>query len=63
VLRHPDGPTTVTNLQSLCATHHGFKHHSGWQVEMDERGVCTWTAPDGRTHTTWPLDRHSHRAA
>jgi hypothetical protein len=63
VLRHPDGPTTVTNLQSLCATHHGFKHHAGWQVQMDERGVCTWTAPDGRTHTTWPLDRHSHRAA
>ena len=33
VIRHPDGPTTVTNLQSLCATHHGFKHHAGWQVD------------------------------
>jgi hypothetical protein len=62
-VRHPDGPTTVTNLQSLCATHHGFKHHAGWQVEMDALGVCTWTAPDGRTHTTRPLDRHGHRAA
>ena len=60
VVRHPDGPTTVTNLQTLCATHHGFKHHAGWQVEMDERGICTWTAPDGRTHTTRPLDRHGH---
>ncbi|GAA2738963.1 hypothetical protein GCM10009867_33040 [Pedococcus aerophilus] len=58
VVRHPDGPTTVTNLQSLCATHHGFKHHAGWRVDMDERGVCTWTAPDGRTHTTSPMDRH-----
>ena len=63
VVRHPDGPTTVTNLQSLCATHHGFKHHAGWQVAMDQRGVCTWTAPDGRTHTTHPMDRHGHRAA
>ena len=54
VVRHPDGPTTVTNLQALCATHHGFKHHAGWQVEMDPVGVCTWTAPDGRTHTTRP---------
>jgi hypothetical protein len=63
VVRHPDGPTETSNLQSLCATHHGFKHHAGWRVEMDPRGVCTWTAPDGRTHTTWPLDRHGHRAA
>ena len=63
VVRHPDGPTTVTNLQTLCATHHGFKHHAGWQVAMDQRGVCTWTAPDGRTHTTHPMDRHGHQAA
>ena len=63
VVRHPDGPTTVTNLQTLCATHHGFKHHAGWQVAMDERGICTWTAPDGRTHTTHPMDRHGHQAA
>lgn len=66
VVRHPDGPTTVANLQTLCATHHGFKHHAGWQVAMDERGVCTWTAPDGRTHTTHPMDRHGyprHQAA
>ena len=63
VVRHPDGPTTVTNLQSLCSTHHGFKHHAGWRVEMDPLGVCTWTAPDGRTHTTWPLDRHGFIAA
>ena len=63
VIRHPDGPTSVPNLQSLCATHHGFKHHAGWRVEMDPLGVCKWTAPDGRTHTTWPLDRHGFRAA
>lgn len=63
VVRHPDGPTTVTNLQTLCSTHHGFKHHAGWQVEMDELGICTWIAPDGRTHITHPMDRHGHQAA
>ena len=63
VVRHPEGPTEAPNLQSLCATHHAFKHHAGWRVEMDPLGVCTWTAPDGRTHTTWPLDRHGYRAA
>jgi hypothetical protein len=63
VVRFPHGRTEVSNLQALCATHHGFKHHAGWTVEMDEVGVCTWTAPDGRTHVTWPLDRHDRRAA
>ena len=63
VLRHPDGPTQVTNLQCLCATHHAFKHHAGWRVQMDPLGVCTWTAPDGRTHTTWPTDRHAYPRA
>jgi hypothetical protein len=63
VIRHPEGPTEASNLQSLCATHHAFKHHAGWHVEMDPLGVCTWTAPDGRTHRTWPLDRHGHHAA
>ena len=41
----------------------GFKHHAGWQVTMDPVGTCTWTAPDGRTHTTRPLDRHGRQAA
>jgi hypothetical protein len=63
VIRHPDGPTQVTNLQCLCATHHAFKHHAGWHVDMDPLGVCTWTAPDGRTHTTWPMDRHGYPRA
>jgi hypothetical protein len=63
VTRHPDGPTQVTNLQTLCATHHAFKHHAGWHVDMDPHGVCTWTAPAGRTHTTWPTDRHHYPRA
>ncbi len=48
------GLTAADNLQSLCATHHGFKHHAGWTVVMTPDGVCTWTAPTGRTHVTHP---------
>jgi hypothetical protein len=55
---HPTGPTTVTNLQTLCTTHHGFKHHAGWTVTMTPEGICTWTTPHGRTHTTMPYPRH-----
>jgi hypothetical protein len=63
VVRFPIGPTEVPNLQSLCATHHGFKHHAGWTVAMTREGICTWTAPDGRSHTTMPFDRHGAAAA
>jgi hypothetical protein len=58
VIAYPTGLTTVANLQALCATHHGFKHHAGWTVSMTQEGVCTWTAPDGRAHVTVPFDRH-----
>lgn len=50
----PHGPTSLDNLQSLCPTHHGFKHHAGWGVSMTPDGVCTWSAPNGRTHVTHP---------
>jgi hypothetical protein len=62
VVRYPDGPTAPANLQSLCATHHGFKHHAGWTVTMTETGICTWTAPTGRTHTTHPYAIHDQAA-
>ena len=54
VIAYPHGPTTAANLQSLCRTHHGFKHHGGWTITMTPEGVCTWTAPNGRRHTTHP---------
>lgn len=63
VIAYPAGPTTPPNLLCLCATHHGFKHHANWTLAMTPEGVATWTAPDGRTHTTWPLDRHGTAAA
>lgn len=58
VVRWPEGPTTEANLVTLCRTHHGFKHHAGWRLEMTPLGICTWTAPTGREHTTGPHALH-----
>ncbi len=55
----PDGPTSADNLVCLCTSHHGFKHHAGWRLSMTPDGVCTWTAPTGRSHTTRPHAVHS----
>ncbi|MCW2623077.1 MAG: hypothetical protein JWL64_2679, partial [Frankiales bacterium] len=39
------GPTTVSNLQSLCRHHHRLKH-DGWQVTHTDHGTTTtWTSP------------------
>lgn len=58
VIAYPHGPTDEANLVALCRAHHGFKHHAGWRLSLDaEHGGCTWTAPDGRSHRTWP-QRH-----
>ncbi len=56
VIRFPDGITTEDNLLCLCRTHHGFKHHARWTLALDPNGTCHWTAPNGRTHTTYPAD-------
>lgn len=59
VVRWPDGPTEEGNRLTLCATHHGFKHHAGWRLTMTADGIVTWTAPTGRSHTTRPRAAHS----
>ncbi len=53
----PAGESVEENLQSLCAGHHGFKHHAGWSVRMEPDGTCHWTSPTGRTHLTVPGSR------
>lgn len=63
VIPAPAGPTEAANLMCLCTSHHRFKHHGGWRVELTPGGICCWTAPDGRTHTTWPFDRHGRSVA
>jgi hypothetical protein len=55
---HPwaDGGLTDLNLTvPLCGKHHDLVTHHGWTVTMDrDTGICTWTAPNGRTLTTYP---------
>ncbi len=62
VVAFPTGETEEANLNALCPAHHGFKHHAGWSVSMTPDGACTWTAPDGRTHTTTPGSRRDNAA-
>ena len=62
VIAYPHGPTSAANLQTLCRAHHGFKHPGGWTVSMTPDGVCTWTAPNGRSHTTHPHALHDDAA-
>ncbi|MGV1008467.1 MAG: hypothetical protein ACOYBY_07645 [Dermatophilaceae bacterium] len=62
VIAYPHGPTSAANLQTLCRVHHGVKHHSGWTVHMTPDGTCTWTAPNGRSHTTHPHTLHDDAA-
>ncbi|HET8595283.1 MAG TPA: hypothetical protein VFM07_08550 [Intrasporangium sp.] len=56
VVRFPDGPTSEENLVALCRSHHGFKHHAGWQVRLETDGTCRWLSPYGRVLTTDPAD-------
>ena len=52
------GPTTASNLASLCKHHHRVKHNAGWTLTMTRQGVCTWTDPHGRQYATYPVDHH-----
>jgi len=56
VIPFPRGLTTIENLACLCTTHHGFKHHAGWQLSMTPGGTCTWRSPLDRSYTTRPQD-------
>jgi hypothetical protein len=35
------GPTTPSNLLSLCKHHHRVKHQGGWALTMTKNGDCT----------------------
>lgn len=54
----PYGPTHPSNLNCKCRTHHLMKTFcfgpDGWTEVQTADGAVTFTAPDGRTHTTNP---------
>ena len=46
------GPTTPSNLVSLCRTDHRLRHN-GWIYKTLPNGATEWTSPLGHTYTTW----------
>ena len=59
--RPQPGPTTTSNLASLCRSHHRLKTHTAWRYRMVEPGVFEWTSPHGYRfrrdrHGTSPID-------
>ena len=52
----PTGPTTATNLLTLCRRHHRIKQRPGWRLHLAPDGTATWTDPTGRARTTAPLN-------
>jgi hypothetical protein len=54
-VRHPDGPTDVTNLVGFCVTNHRGKHQAPeWACDMAPDGALIVTTPTGLTATTTP---------
>jgi hypothetical protein len=41
------GPTTLSNLASLCRRHHRFVHEGGFQVERAAGGALQFRSPHG----------------
>ena len=49
------GDTDLNATIPLCPAHHDLVTTKGWTVTLDlDTGICTWTAPDGRTIQTHP---------
>jgi hypothetical protein len=48
------GQTTISNLQSLCATHHMLKTMNLWHAAMLPGAAIRWTGSTGHTHITIP---------
>uniref|UniRef100_UPI002624E375 HNH endonuclease signature motif containing protein n=1 Tax=uncultured Phycicoccus sp. TaxID=661422 RepID=UPI002624E375 len=56
----PTGPTTATNLATLCRRHHRTKQRPGWRATLHPDATMTWTDPTGRHRTTHPTDHRHH---
>jgi Domain of unknown function (DUF222) len=44
---HPDGPTDLCNLLTLCRTHHRLHHEGGYTVTVTSTGEVVFHRPDG----------------
>lgn len=52
----PHGPTSDSNLHSLCVRHHHLKHEGDWTVVALSDGGLEWTNPTGHAHVVQPRD-------
>jgi hypothetical protein len=59
-LRHwaQGGPTTLSNLASLCVRHHRAVHEEGFSVEPRPDGLLVFRRPDGRELPHVPEPAH-----
>jgi hypothetical protein len=48
------GLSCLCNGNPKCRRDHRLKQHRGWRVDQHADGRIVWTAPTGRTATTWP---------
>jgi hypothetical protein len=42
------GPTTLSNLATLCRRHHRAVHEEGYRIEREADGALAFHRPDGR---------------
>jgi Domain of unknown function (DUF222) len=54
------GPTVLSNLLTLCKSHHSIVHENGWSLDGDANGAVTFTSPQGHRVTSvpspaWPM--------
>ena len=61
-LRHwiDGGPTTLSNLITLCAAHHSRVHELGWKMSGDANELVTFTSPHGRSSVSSPSPTWRH---
>ncbi|MGL5865370.1 MAG: HNH endonuclease signature motif containing protein, partial [Dermatophilaceae bacterium] len=53
----PGGPTSPSNLASLCRRHHRMKQHGRWRYTLHPNGDITWISTTGTVRRTHPTHR------
>ena len=49
-----EGPTTMSNLLTLCVGHHSRVHELGWKLDGDAQGEVRFISPQGRAFVSSP---------
>lgn len=58
---YPQGPTSVSNLDDLCRSHHRVKHTDGYHVQRESNGDYVITTPRGTRLRSRPPEQPSGR--